>query len=539
MNNKSGLIGIVIAVSILLLACSNQVNRDSDQNENIEHNSKQIFTVQILGINDYHGQVKLRDTRGGMVQLIRHLSHKISSTNEHSFILHAGDHVGASPAESALLQDEPAIDVLNLLNNYCKTLQNNPCSVIGAAGNHEFDEGSDELRRLLEGGNHRNGPFIHPQWQGANYVTLGANVLDKNTLQPILPPYVVHKVNDVPIGFIGITLDITPELVVPGIVENLVFENQAETVAKLVNELTQQGVESIIVIVHDGSSDDYYDGPTQENSGIILDSRFGRFVQALPDEVDVIVSGHSHRFTNAYVSNDNGKKFLVTQAFSSGRAYSDISITISRATKDIIASSAEIIMTEASSELSLDKNTELLLDKVVKLEQSSIEFAKSLTEKVVGRYIATPDDIPLGQFIADSHRFVLKSDLAIMNRGGVRASLSEGEVTWGELFAIQPFSNPLVVRKYSKQQLESLLLENHFFSSNLQKNDNGDFLINGQTLRQGKFYTLGGNAFILNSKDFNQGEIVGIYGLDIDATVEYIKQLEQPFSLAKFTEKTL
>lgn len=539
MNKKSGLIGIIIALSALLMACSNQVNRDRGSAENSGQHATETFTVQILGINDYHGQVKPRDTLGGMVQLIRHLSHKISTTNEHSFILHAGDHVGASPAESALLQDEPAIDVLNLLNDYCKTLQNNPCSVIGAAGNHEFDEGSDELKRLLEGGNHRNGPFIHPQWQGANYVTLGANVLDKNTLQPILPPYVVHKVNDVPIGFIGITLDITPDLVVPGIVENLVFENQAETVAKLVNELTLQGVESIIVIVHDGSSDDFYDGPTQENSGIILDSRFGRFVQALPDEVDVIVSGHSHRFTNAYVSNANGKKFLVTQAFSNGRAYSDISVTISRESRDIIESSAEIIMTEVSTELLLDRNAELLLDKVVKLEQSSIEFAKSVTDNIVGTYIATPDDIPLGQFIADSHRFVLKSDLAIINRGGVRASLSEGEVTWGKLFSIQPFNNPLVIRKYSKQQLESLLLKNHFFSSNLRINEKGVFLLNGQPLKQGEFYTLGGNAFILNSKDFNQGEIIGIYGLDIDATVNYIKQLEQPFSLSTFTKKTL
>ncbi len=531
MIKKSALIGIIPVVS-MLLACSNQLNNDTADSDTSILNSPDNFTVQILGINDYHGQVKPRETRGGMVQLIRHLSHKISSTQEHSFILHAGDHIGASPAESALLQDEPAIDLLNLLNNYCQALKTNPCEVIGVAGNHEFDEGSDELKRLLEGGNHKNGPFIHSNWKGANYVTLGANVVDKTTLQPILPPYVIHEVNGVPIGFIGITLDITPELVVPGIVDNLMFNNQAQIVAELVDEITQQGVKSIVVIVHDGSYDEYYEGETRQDSGIILDSRFGRFLQQLPDEVDVIVSGHSHRFTNAYVANKNGKKFLVTQAFSSGRAYSDISVTINSQSQDIVESSAQVIMTEASVELPLDKEAENLLNKVVSLEQSSIEFAQSYTDKVVGMYETDKDDIPLGQFIADSHRFALKSDLALMNRGGVRASLSEGEVTWGELFAIQPFNNPLVIRKYSKSQLELLLLKNYFFSSNVEKTMEGVVLLDGQPLEEGQFYTLGGNAYVLNSDDFKHGEIIGIYGLDIDATVDYIKQLKQPFSLS-------
>jgi 5'-nucleotidase len=208
------------------------------------------------------------------------------------------------------------------MQRYCQALSPNPCQIIGAAGNHEFDEGSDEMLRLLNGGNHKNGPFIHPKWEGSNYLTLGANVRDVKTGELILPPYVVHEVNGVAIGFIGITLDITPEMVIPGIVNNLVFEDQAEVVTHYTNKLTNEGVNAIVVIVHDGSRDDYYTGNTSSAGSIQMDSRFGQFVQQLPDAVDIIVSGHSHDFTNAYVNNKNGEQFLVTQAFSSGRAYS-------------------------------------------------------------------------------------------------------------------------------------------------------------------------------------------------------------------------
>jgi 5'-nucleotidase len=506
-----------------------------EQSNSVAHrtdsNSEQ-FTVQLLGINDFHGQISQLENHGGMYQLSRHLLHAIGNTTEHSFILHAGDHVGASPAESALLQDEPAIDFLNLFNNYCQSLVANPCEIIGAAGNHEFDEGSEEMKRLLEGGNHADGPFIHPQWQGANYITLGANVIDKQNNQAILPPYVVHTVNGVPIGFIGITLDITPELVVPGIVDDLRFENQASTVAKYVNELQSQNVQALVVIVHDGTADDYYAGDTKQSSGIDLDSRFGRFVQALPDAVDVLVTGHSHRFTNAYVSNTNGKQFLVTQAFSSGRAYSDITITLNKQSGDIVQANAKVVMTEADANLSLDAKAKDLLADITTLKQASINYAQSLTNKRVGDYLAVATENDLGQFIADSHRFALKADLAIMNRGGVRADLVEGEVTWGQLFAIQPFNNPLVVREYTGAQLKSLLVERHFYSQNVKIDEMGQIQIDGLPLEDLKTYTMAGNGYILNNQGYDQGRLVGTYGLDIDATVDYIKLLQQPFNLS-------
>ncbi len=522
---------VATSTVILLGACANVKVANNIANSEDTRKENNQFTVQLLGINDFHGQIPDLSEQGGMYQLSRHLLHAIESSNEKSFILHAGDQVGASPAESALLQDEPAIDFLNILQAYCLTKKPQTCEIIGAAGNHEFDEGSDEMLRLLDGGNHANGPFIHPQWQGANYTTLGANIRDINTNELILPPYVVREVNNVPIGFIGITLDITPEVVIPGIVDNLVFQNQAEVVNHYAIQLEEQGVNAIVVIVHDGSADEYYEGETSPTSGIREDSRFGRFIKALPNSVDVLVTGHSHRFTNAYVANNTGKQFLVTQAFSSGRAYSDISITIDKTSKDIVKSSAKVVMTHSSKDLQLSDQTLGVLRDISALKTEATDFAKDLTQELIGNYEAGSDDISLGQFIADSHRLAVQADVGIMNRGGVRAKLNEGNVTWGDVFAIQPFSNPLVKRKYSGKQLMALINQQNHWSSNVDINEDDMVLINNKAIVPSKIYTVSGNAFILNSEAFSEGELVGIFGVDVDATINYIKSFGANFSL--------
>ena len=523
---------VLLSCALWISACSlnNALSAKAKQHQD-PVSAQEVFSIQLLGINDFHGQIPTRQDGAGMLPLAKHLLHAISTSSEHSFVLHAGDHVGASPAESALMQDEPAIDFLNLLNEYCSSLNSKACQIIGAAGNHEFDEGSDEMLRLLNGGNHYKGPFIHPTWEGANYVTLSANVVDANTQANLLPPYVVHKVNGVSIGFIGITLDTTPSVVIPGIVDNLVFMNQAEIVNRYSKVLQAKGVEAIVVLVHDGSGDEYYIGDTSMKSNIDMQSRFGRFVFELSDAVDVLVSGHSHRFTNAYAYNKNGKRFLVTQAFSSGRAYSDITVSIDPKSRDIVDASAQVIFTDTSTSLSLDAAASQTFKKIEKLQSDAKNYAMDLTQRVIGVYSPEADTIPLGQFIANAHQLALKTDIGTMNPGGVRASLESGEVTWGELFAIQPFGNNLIARKFTGAQLKSIIDERNFWSNSVEIDNHGRIFVNGSLLQDDKTYTVGGNNFMMNNPPFTVGLQIDIAGLDIDATVDYIRALPQPFSL--------
>lgn len=508
---------------ITLLSCSSAAPKQELEADD--------FTLKIIGINDFHGQILPKNDEGGMYKLSAHLLQAIESTSDYSFVLHAGDHVGASPAESALLQDEPSISFLNIMSQYCIDTREKTCQVIGTAGNHEFDEGSAEMMRLLQGGNHQKGPFLGAQWAGANYKMLSANVIDQETKTPLLLPYVVHNVNGVDIGFVGLTLDSTPELVVPGAVDNLVFEDQAEVANHFVKVLQEQGVNTIVIIVHDGTEADYYSGHTKQKVGIDTSSPFGNFLAKLPNAVDLVVTGHSHNFTNAYFTRDDGTQLLVTQAFSSGRAYADITLTINAVSKDVTASVAQVMLANDAPTVSLSAGALDTLSKLQHLIANAVDYAKTYTQAYISIYKPSVNDIPLGQFIANSHQYSLQTDMAIMNKGGVRADLKAGELVWGDLFAIQPFSNQLVVREYTGEQLLNLIDTKQYWSSDVGIDENGQISLRGKSIEVDRKYTVGGNNYIMNSTRFSVGKQVRLGGLDIDATVAYIKRLDTPFNL--------
>jgi 5'-nucleotidase len=519
---------LCVVVCVALNACS-ALSPTSSTNTSIDEQG--LIKLKVIGINDFHGQVLPKGEVGGMQSLGQHILSAIEAGNQPTFVLHAGDHVGASPAESALLQDEPSITFLNHLQAYCELNYTPSCEIIGTAGNHEFDEGSAEMLRLLRGGNHAKGPFLQEKWQGATYKTLSANVIDIESNAPLLPPYVIHNVEGVDIGFIGLTLDSTPELLIPGSVKDLSFENQADIAQYYVKELQNKGIESIFIVIHDGTAEEYYEGKTRPQNQIPETSRFMSFLKSLPDAVDLVITGHSHRFTNAYVSNNNGHTFLVTQAFSSGRAYANIDIEINRETNDVVSTSADVILTsnEISHTLSAPaKNTLSQIDQVVAL---ATNYAEQYTQRVINTYKATSSDMPLGVFIADSHQHALNTDMAVMNSGGLRAQLSPGPITWGQLFAVQPFGNQLFVRRYTGEQLLEIISKRDHWSSDVTIS-NGQIRWQEKPLDPKSRYTVAGNAYIMNSAPFVEGELVSVDGLDIDATESYIRSLATPFSLS-------
>src|SRR4051812_46698214 len=178
--------------------------------------------IKILAVNDFHGQLSPKPVggrpAGGAAVLASYLRAASAGIEERTFIVHAGDHVGASPPNSALLQDEPTISAFNTLANDHCTYENKldaRCNLVGTVGNHEFDEGKRELMRLLTGGNRREGPFLENPWRGARFPYVSANVVDAATGKPIFLPYVIKRVNDVPIAFVGAVVKDTPSIVTP------------------------------------------------------------------------------------------------------------------------------------------------------------------------------------------------------------------------------------------------------------------------------------------------------------------------------------
>ncbi|MCP4749213.1 MAG: bifunctional metallophosphatase/5'-nucleotidase [Desulfobacteraceae bacterium] len=520
---------------------------------------KQRLDVKILAINDFHGQLTegiYIDGRpvGGAAVLASYLKDAASGMEKKTFIVHAGDLIGASLPQSALLQDEPAIMFFNLLSNkFCK--YNNPmhpkCNIAGTIGNHEFDEGQDEMMRLFYGGNHWNGPFLEDSWKGANFPHVCANVINQGSGLPILPSFVIKKVKNVPIAFIGACLQGASTIVTESGIEDLEFLDEVTAINQQVEILKEKAVETIIVILHQGGIQLPYEGPTDpsENdvSGEILE-----IIDVLDSEVDVVVCGHTHSFTNALLTNNKGAQILVTQSLSKGVAYADIDLEIDFHTQDVVAKSAKIITTWADQGSGLNPDAEV---------SALVKDAKAATESLTGQIIATASiditmnqnltgESALGNLIADAQRHAMGTDFAFMNSGGIRADLSSGQVTWGELYTVQPFNNYLVKMSLTGQQIYDLLNQqwheqpyskilqvsglSYKWDANQPENDRiAEVRKDGLPIDLNEYYTVTTNSFIAEGGDNFSMLLCGIDReigpIDLDVLIEYIQSLSQPF----------
>ncbi len=487
--------------------------------------NNRFIQVQLLGINDLHGQLNVsRKVAGKQVGRADYLAAYLKqreAENKNTLLIQTGDMVGASPPVSALLQDEPTIEILNKLG-----------FDIGTVGNHEFDEGIDELLRLINGGPHeRTGNFA-----GSDFPWVAANVVSEKTGEPVLSPYKIIKVNGMPIAFIGVVYSETPSIVVPSGVAGLKFTDEVEAINRYATEIKQQGVKSIVVLAHNpGSSGANGENPTGE----IVD-----FANGVDDEVDIIFGAHNHAHMNAVVDNK-----LLVQSYSYGTAFSDVDIEIDPKTKDIVTKTAEVVTTfqegmepdlEISQMLaSYEEKVEPIVNRVVGSTSVGLTALRNENGESV-----------LGNLIADAQRQAMKTDIAFMNPGGIRADIDAGDITWGEIYTVQPFNNDLVKMTMTGQQIIDVL--NQQWGKNVTmlqisgitytwdaNQPAGKKVINvqlqdGSELNSNQSYTVTANAFLAGGGDgftvFNQAQNKQVGPVDLDALVDFIKAQPQPFS---------
>lgn len=518
--------------------------------------------VQILGFNDFHGQLSTgrrvgNRPVGSAPVLAAYLASAQAGSEDRTLIVHAGDHVGASPAASALLQDEPSITFLNMLSNaHCDGADKLAprCNLAATLGNHEFDEGREETLRLLDGGNHAEGPFLEDPYAGARFPYVSANVVDAQSGKPILPPYVIKRVEGMPIAFIGATLKGTPGIVTPTGVAGVAFLDEAEAINRYIPDLHAQHVKAIVVLIHQGGRQGVYGGATASGAGLVS-GEIVDIVRRLHDDVDVVVSGHAHAFTNVLVPNQNGKPILVTQAFSAGTAYADIDLHIDRATRDVVAKSAAVITTcaDAGPGLMPDADIARLVSaaeaKVAPLVNRVVAIAAA---PITGTQNAAGESA-LGDLIADAQRAAMGTDFAFMNPGGIRADIEAGEVTWGDLFTVQPFGNSLVKMTLSGRQIYDLLNQQWLgqpYPRRLQVSGLtyvwdaaaavGDRIVevrkDDQPIDPAAAYTVTVNSFLAAGGDnftvLTQGTDREGGPVDLDALIDYLGALPQPVQVA-------
>lgn len=427
--------------------------------------------VQVLALNDFHGNLipptsssgcvpavsgcpAPNAPAGGVEYLATHISN-LRALNPNTVVVSAGDMVGASPLISALFHDEPTIEAFNLIG-----------LDFNAVGNHEFDEGWLELKRLQEGGCHPvDGCQDGDDFAGANFQFLAANVVRKDNGKTIFPAYKMRSFAGAKIAFIGMTLEGTPTIVTPAGIADLNFLDEATTVNALIPELKAKGIETIVVIVHEGGDQSTSDAVTNSNACVGMSGPIVDIVNNLDDEVDVVISGHTHQPYNCVIDNK-----IVTSAFSFGRVVTKIDLTIDRSTGEVVTMTAE------NKTVTRDVPKDSLLTALIAKYQALVT---PIANRVIGtisasitRTASPAGETALGDLIADGQLDATNDPgfgdavVAFMNPGGIRTDLTytqisgtelPGEVTYGEMFNVQPFGNSMVTLTLTGAQIDTLL----------------------------------------------------------------------------------
>ncbi len=537
--------------------------------------------VQLLAINDFHGHLEPNTPgtiqvaccvpnatntawtprtvpAGGVEYLATHLK-GLRTANTNTISVGAGDLIGASPLISGLFHDEPAIHALNALG-----------LDVSGVGNHEFDEGLQELYRMQFGGCFADDHCVVEPFPGAFFQYLAANVFRAGTDETILPAYELRKVDNAKIAFIGLTLEATPTIVTPSGVAGLEFRPEVATTNALVQKLrAENGVRAFVVLLHQGgfqnppppgplSGAPNPDAYTDVNRCVNFSgAEISAIAAGLDPQVDVIVSAHTH---SPYICpNFAGTGKLLTSASSFGRVITDIDLVIDHQSKDVKSAVARNVI--VTQDVAKDPAETAIVDRY---RAASAPIANEVVGSItadITRTANTAGESALGDVIADAQLKATQlsdfggSVIAFMNPGGIRGDLlfatspggeAPGQVTYGELFTVQPFGNSLVVKTCTGAQIDALLEQQIYPATRIlqvstgfsysfdaskpagQRVDGATIKLNGTTLDPGTGYRVTMNSFLASGGDgftvFNQCTNALGGEIDLDALVRYFQQ---------------
>ncbi len=457
---------------------------------------KEPVTLRVVAFNDLHGHLQtaalnlphpnpanaaqpLRVNVGGTAELAG-LVKELRKGAPHSVVVSSGDAIGGTPLISALFFHEATIDVMNRLGVDVATV-----------GNHEFDAGATELQRVLAGGCREAKPgdtaisCALGRHEGAKFPTVVANVL-KADGTPLMARSIVKTYGGIKVGFIGAVTRGTPTIVVPSGVAGLRFTDEADAINAEAARLQAQGVQAIVATIHEGG---FNDAAQMEWNANTCPGRRGEIFEIekrLVPAVDVVLSAHTHQ---GYSCNVNGRP--VMQALSFGRGVSVLDLVLDPATGDVDRTKSVFRNLPVFNARTNAAHRELIIgqeppalatalraaqpdaDVAARVAQYT-EKARPLAERVVGRIGGSFDTAvnrgssSAGRLIADAqHAATMAAErggarFALMNPGGVRAPLPcrgtpPCEVTFGDVFTMQPFGNSLVVMTLTGAEIKQML----------------------------------------------------------------------------------
>lgn len=357
-------------------------------------------TLTLLFTNDTHNRlepfdhIELKQKVGGVVRRARYFE-SVRQSNPQTLTLDAGDVFQGTPFYNFYL-GEPDILAMNMLGYDAM-----------AMGNHDLDNGMANLRQKV---------------QYAHFPVLCANVTEKNTDLLVFRPFQIFERNGLKIAVMGFISEHAWQAVALPQKEGLTFHDPIPIAQKLVAELRPK-VDLIISLHHMGI---WFDEP---------------FAKAVPG-VDLIIGGHSHTEMEKAQLVSNGAPngiggTLIMHAGHMGVWVGRLDLTLNHR-KQITRYSSERVLMDASWDR--QPLPEMLEGYAQRLR---VDMGKTVGEALEDFSVAGKYDGPfaLGSLLADILRLALKTDVGIMNTGGVRNGLNKGPIQMGEIFEILPFDN--------------------------------------------------------------------------------------------------
>ncbi len=418
---------------------------------------------------------------------------------------------------------------------------------LNAVGNHEFDRGSEELKRMQNGGcakhTTRQPCAVDAAFPGAKFRFLAANVRDASG-RTIFPGTAIRQMGAMKVGFVGMTLKETATLVSPAGVRGLTFEEEIKTANEAAQALKAQGADTLVLLIHQGArvKPTYNISGCPEAEGEVLP-----IVDALDPAYSVVVSGHTHY---AYTCQRQVPGIEQWRMMTSAGRYGYF-VTNIRMVWDPVARSVNML-TAWNVPVTSDQS-----DPAVKqIVDRYVAAAAPAAARVIGR-LAGPapnnefdDESEAANLIADAQLAAtrkLGAEVGFMNGGGVRTGLTpdaQGRITFGQIFELQPFGNGLVVVELTGEQLRRVLEQqftqdsyapgsrsrllvpssNFAFDYDLSRPKGqrvGAMRLDGKPIDPAGKYRVTVNNFLASGGDgysvLTEGKVIGDGGLDTDA----------------------
>jgi 5'-nucleotidase len=417
--------------------------------------------INLVALNDFHGNLepskysyapagsdKKQAIQAGGIDMLGGALNAFRKEDKDLLFVAAGDLVGASPALSSMWADEPSIEAMNMMGLAASSL-----------GNHEFDQGRQELLRQQHGGCDSPRPAkacqLSKDFRGAGFSYLATNVIDQQTGKNLVPGWRIVDVKGVKVGLIGAVLKDTPSVAVASAIKGLSFLDEAEAINKVLPDMRVQGAQVFVVLIHEGGhtgeafDKTYCDG---------LEGPIVGIVKKLDPAIRLVITGHSHK---GYLCKVDGR--VVTQADAAGHLLSRITMKVDPATfrvEDIEV--RNVVM--APDAFTPDAKLAAYLQGV--RARSTAELAKPVARLGAAGLARKENDAgesPLGDLIADAVAAATREQgvqVGFMNPGGIRKDLEVGEggvVSFGQAQAVLPFGNTLVVLDLTGAQLRAVL----------------------------------------------------------------------------------